>query len=1340
MAYFLLSAARMPKRFASLGVGGVCALAGVYLALVTTPALALHKESPGAYRFTSGSSHYHPSTRSWENYFAFSSTEDLAGNGNSRRQIFSFNLAHFDCFNGTTLPGTPCPSPLPPFLVQLTNGAGEPDNPSIARAFDRDQNGVDDTQWVAFDALGSFNGSTGPSASHRQIFLKNLLSGEIRQVTFGTDGDSTMPSLTSLGGLVVFQSTARLTGNPTPPAISQIFVYETNSRILRQITNGAGPSTRALTNQNGNLIVFQSTADLLATLGDTGTSQVFWAEYDKNTHTAQVRQLTRGNGPSRNPFISDADGIVVFDSSATDLPGTLGGGGTNVYMTNNVGNLTQPVRIRQLTTAAGYGDCTFPVVDSGSVTQQVKFICTGDPLANLTTGNRLFAIDLQSLTLYQITGSGDIQGPIASNMGTWFLTLATTSDLSRQGACGYQLYFVDYSPDNPRTPWVAATQRGQLPPDAIAPNGSSIIGVRTFDARPGASGTGSTFSIATPAASATGNMPNGGSMRLVIGAPDEFTGRAAINVSAENTSFPPVPIAGFGTLCLGLTADGHGAVDCDGIDPGGDVAVSQDHMVDDTDPLCLAPDCREDDAACQGTLPGPHRTLCPVCVGTTPTNPNDGTCVGGQYDGQPCSTDEACQGSLACHNGTVATCNGAMVAEMVGTYTPGGMLLSLPVNVSLARDPGGDGKFCTGDDVYTAVRNVPATLRMTTGAATGTVADADGIGGGLLSATESGAAVSCARLRAGDLGGARLIGMLPFLDIPNMPALHDLLVTFRLEAAPPTGACGSTVGCSSNDDCNDGDPCNGPETCELTSGLCVPGNPFVCDDGDPCNGVETCDTVSGACIVTTPCDDGDPCNGVETCDGTGCHAGTPVACTDDLACNGAETCNSADGTCQLGTPLVCDDGNPCTADSCDDAVGCVNTPIIAGCDDGNACTTGDACTGGVCTGTPTQCADPDACNGIETCDTATGGCLPGVPPTCNDGNPCTDDSCDAAFGCLFVNNNLGCDDASVCTTGDVCLNGTCTGTAIPCGDTDVCNGSETCDPLLGCLPGTPLVCNDGNACTDDLCDQALGCLYSNNNLGCDDGSACTTGDVCALGVCAGVPVTCSDGNICNGVETCDPASGCQPGNAVSCDDGNPCTDDLCDAVFGCLYANNNILCDDGSQCTSGDICVAGVCTGVPLVCNDGNMCNGLELCNPFSGTCDIGLPLDCDDLDPCTIDACDPLTGCTHVIDPGGVGCLVGNLIFDVGGSAPAELGGTKRQRQLRVRLEAIRVRIDKAATNPRRAHKNYLRAYKSLIKFQRAIRDGVTRLNFDLEVANQLMTKSTRIMDEVKRLLNENP
>jgi hypothetical protein len=225
------------------------------------------------------------------------------------------------------------------------------------------------------------------------------------------------------------------------------------------------------------------------------------------------------------------------------------------------------------------------------------------------------------------------------------------------------------------------------------------------------------------------------------------------------------------------------------------------------------------------------------------------------------------------------------------------------------------------------------------------------------------------------------------------------------------------------------------------------------------------------------------------------------------------------------------------------------------CEDGNACTVDDVCINGICTGKVVHCDDADVCNGFEWCDPWTGSCNPGVSPLCEDGNPCTDDACDAQLGCLFVNNANPCVDGSLCTSNDVCRDGTCTGIPVVCTDGNVCNGEESCNPATGaCLAGSPLPCSDGNPCTDDLCDPVLGCIFSNNTAPCNDGSACTTDDTCANGVCVGNPLPCDDGDVCNGAELCDALTGaCLAGTPPNCDDQNDCTLDGCDPVGGCFH-------------------------------------------------------------------------------------------------------------------------------------------------------------------------------------------
>ncbi|MCA9516337.1 MAG: hypothetical protein KC635_15455, partial [Myxococcales bacterium] len=185
---------------------------------------------------------------------------------------------------------------------------------------------------------------------------------------------------------------------------------------------------------------------------------------------------------------------------------------------------------------------------------------------------------------------------------------------------------------------------------------------------------------------------------------------------------------------------------------------------------------------------------------------------------------------------------------------------------------------------------------------------------------------------------------------------------------------------------------------------------------------------------------------------------------------------------------------------------------------------------------------------------------------------------------------------------------------------------------VGDCTHAPASCDDGTPCTDDACEPGIGCVNTPNTAPCDDGSTCTTGDTCADGACVGA--------------------------AVAVDDGNPCTDDACDAVDGVSHVPNTAPCDDGNTCTTGDVCGGGVClpgaavaiddgnpctddacdpvlgvshTNNTAPCSDGDVCNGEEVC--AGGACQAGTPLARDDGNPCTDDACDPVSGVYHTVN-----------------------------------------------------------------------------------------------------------
>jgi hypothetical protein len=1054
----------------------------VSAALLARPAAALHQESPPIIRVTRGASHAHPPTHSWGDYFAFSSAEDLTGLGAARapgRQVFVFNLARYVCQRGTPLPGT-CDGTDEPFLVQVTNNPGEPENPSVGDLDDEET-----SQWVTFDALGTFDGGTGEVATHRQVYLKNVITGEQRRLTNGTDGDSVRPSVSSLAGIVAFESTAALAG--TASAVPQIFVYERDADVLRQITSGAGASTGASPNRTGQLVAFESTAALLGDGHDTGTAQVFWSEYDRTLHASTLRQLTDGDGPSRRPYFGERQAgqgrktFIAFDSSATDLPGTANGPGTQVYVSSFVDDPAAPDPTLERLTDGTHGDCTRPAVNPSG--DHVLFVCTGDAQEQTQFGDRAYYWDEQSGTIIRVESSFDLQGPIAANLGQWFLTVSAPSERMGTGGCGYQLHVVDYFVNQPGS-------------------GSNVIGLRNFQLEPGVGPTGSQLLLTTTAGTTATALAGQGRLGLDVAAPDVFTGEATIRVPATAVRIPPVPIAGVGTLCATAAADGTGVIDCDGGEDGGELLIGQDHTTDLVDPACNL-GCREDDVACgTSALPGPHRAQCPVCF--------LGHCAGGIFDGASCLTDDACRPGMVCEDDTAAVCNGPVFAELSGAADAGATRLSIPLSLRLSLNAGADALACTDDDLYspTLLPQVPFTLWLTTGIATGAIFDAEAAAGTTLAVPAVGRPATCNRLRAGALGGMQLVGAVPLLDVPRAPGVHDLVLTLVLEAADDADA-DCRPPCTADVDCDDGDLCNGAETCDTESGLCLPGTPVSCGDGNACNGFETCDPASGQCRAGTPavCDDGNPCNGVETCQPASgaCLPGTPLECNDGNLCNGIETCDPATGTCSGGTPVVC--------------------------------------------------GDLDPCDGAEVCNPATGVCEAGPPPECDDGNACTVDACVPGVGCTSTERTGTCDDGDACTTGDVCVAGVCTGTPRVCPDDgNVCNGTQACNPVTGaCGPVPAPSCDDGNPCTADGCDPTAGCTHANASGPCDDGDACTQDDGCRDGACAGTPLACDDGDACNGVESCDPATGlCRAGSAPVCDDGSTCTIDTCDPAAGCV--------------------------------------------------------------------------------------------------------------------------------------------------------------------------------------------
>ena len=355
--------------------------------------------------------------------------------------------------------------------------------------------------------------------------------------------------------------------------------------------------------------------------------------------------------------------------------------------------------------------------------------------------------------------------------------------------------------------------------------------------------------------------------------------------------------------------------------------------------------------------------------------------------------------------------------------------------------------------------------------------------------------------------------------------------------------------------------------------------------------IEPVDVVVSPCPLGSPCDDGSFCTTNDVCRDDGTCAGDPVVCDDGVPCTldvcDGGVCSSkvAAGACHIdGTCYT--EGQPSPGDACklclsNKAQKAWTDALGYDCDDGDACTEDDLCSPAGCTGTPLDCEDDNPCT-KDACGEA--GCVHApIQGTCmveeDDGDPCTGGVCDKGQ-CVTGPIEGPCDDGEPCTIGDTCQEGECVGGPLKDKDKDgyadqACGGTDCNDAVPAVHPDAALICNGKDNDCDGIIDNKepdTGCCTYHTD--CYPQKVCglwpATGELRCSTPC-GDSTECAAGEICShmpgsaNVGYCRPMSAPQGGvDGASCTDSSQCKSDGC-ADFLCVG-----MCQDQAHCAKID--------------------------------------------------------------------------------------------------------------------------------------------------------------------------
>lgn len=233
------------------------------------------------------------------------------------------------------------------------------------------------------------------------------------------------PAVTGLGTRVYFEANEDLDiYNPNPTHARQVF-HRFKDGSVKQISRGDGTSGNPVAPKTNGFVAFDSTSDPVDG-HDTGIPQIWTA--NAQPFVATTTRITAGAAASELPQTCSDGAVVVFQSRA-DLATDGHDMGVSQVFAYVVANHT----FAQVTDDAG--GCELPSVYRLGANYRIAFTCSGQPFYYELKTDQRFRLPMPL---------GAHTSRVISGLGTWFLLLSTTGNLSGTGlTTEHQLYIVN---------------------------------------------------------------------------------------------------------------------------------------------------------------------------------------------------------------------------------------------------------------------------------------------------------------------------------------------------------------------------------------------------------------------------------------------------------------------------------------------------------------------------------------------------------------------------------------------------------------------------------------------------------------------------------------------------------------------------------------------------------------------------------------------------------------------------------------------------------------------------------------------------------------------------------